>query len=171
MELDDLKTAWRELDRRLDASQAITLRVLKELKLDRTRSALRRLSALLVFELLSGVLATLLLGSFLADHHDSARFAIPAVVLDVAAVFTIVASPATRADRPPRLRGPGGRDPARARRAADVATPRQPRAAVALALALDAARHRRREGPPGPRPLPEPSAPRGSRPTSPSAWP
>jgi hypothetical protein len=38
------------------------------------------------------VLATLLLGSFLAQHHDTARFAIPAVVLDVAAVFTIVAS-------------------------------------------------------------------------------
>ena len=66
--------------------------MLKELKLDRTRSALRRLSALLAFELISGVLATLLLGSFLADHHDTARFAIPAVVLDVAAVFTIVAS-------------------------------------------------------------------------------
>ena len=35
MELDDLKTAWRELDRRVDASQAITLHVLKEGKLDR----------------------------------------------------------------------------------------------------------------------------------------
>jgi hypothetical protein len=34
MEVDELKTAWRELDRRLDAGQAITLRVLKELKLD-----------------------------------------------------------------------------------------------------------------------------------------
>ena len=36
MELDDLKTAWRELDRRLDAGQAITLDVLKEGKLDRS---------------------------------------------------------------------------------------------------------------------------------------
>ena len=92
MELDDLKTAWRELDRRLDAGQAISLDVLKEWKLDRTRSALRRLSALLVFELISGVVAAILLGSFLADHHDTARFAIPAVVLHAAAVFTIVAS-------------------------------------------------------------------------------
>ena len=47
MELDDLKTAWGELDRRLDAGQAIALGVLKELKLDRTRTAIRRLSALL----------------------------------------------------------------------------------------------------------------------------
>ena len=53
---------------------------------------MRRLSALLAFELISGVVAAILLGSFLADHHDTARFAIPAVVLDVAAVFTIVAS-------------------------------------------------------------------------------
>src|SRR4051812_21438276 len=92
MELDDLKTAWRELDRRPDAGRAITPGVLKEGKLDRARSALRRLSALLTFELISGVLATLILGSFLADNHDSARFAIPALVLHVAAVFTIVAS-------------------------------------------------------------------------------
>jgi hypothetical protein len=92
MELDDLKTAWRELDRRLDAGQAISLHVLRELKLDRARSAMRRLSTLLVFELLSGVVAAILVGSFLADHHDAARFAIPALVLHAAAVFTIVAS-------------------------------------------------------------------------------
>src|SRR3954447_15080130 len=92
MELDDLKTAWRELDRRLDAGQAITLDVLKELKLDRTRSALRRLSALLVFELISGVVAAILLGSFLADHHATPGFPAPPVTLPAAAIFTIVAS-------------------------------------------------------------------------------
>jgi hypothetical protein len=92
MELDDLKTAWRELDRRLDTGLALNRRVLKELKLDRTRSALRRLARLLWYELFSGVLAALLLGSFLADHLDAARFAVPAIVLHVVVVFTIVAS-------------------------------------------------------------------------------
>jgi hypothetical protein len=91
MELDDLKTAWRELDRRLDSSLALNRHVLRELKLDKTRSALRRLAGLVLFELISGVLAALLLGSFLAAHFDTARFAVPAVVLHVVALLTIVA--------------------------------------------------------------------------------
>ena len=91
MELDELKTAWREFDRRLENSEALNLLVLKELKLDRTRSTLRRLHALLIFELVSGVLAMLLVGSFLGNHHGTARFAIPALVLLIAAIVTILA--------------------------------------------------------------------------------
>jgi len=92
MELDELKTAWRELDRRLETGQAISLRVLKELKLDKTRSALRRLASVLKFELACGVLAMVLLGMFLAKHYDTARFAVSAIALDAVALFTIVAS-------------------------------------------------------------------------------
>ncbi len=92
MELDDLKTAWRELDRRLDTGLALNRLVLKELKLERTRSVLRGLTSLLLYELISGVIAALLLGSFLADHFDVVRFAVSAIVLHVVAVFTIVAS-------------------------------------------------------------------------------
>lgn len=92
MELDDLKTAWRELDRRLDSNHALNLRVLKEMKLDRMHSTLRRLAGLLVYELISGVVATLLVGSFLARHFREMKFAFPGVVLDAVALFTIVAS-------------------------------------------------------------------------------
>ena len=92
MELDDLKTAWRELDRRLDTSLALNLDVLKELKLDKTQSALHRLVVALQFELFQGVLATLLLGYFLAGHIHAAKFAVPAIVLHAVAVLTIVAA-------------------------------------------------------------------------------
>ena len=92
MELDELKAAWHELDRRLDANQQINLQVFKDLKLDGMRTELRRLSFLLSCELLSGVLATLLLGSFLVEHLGTARFAVPAVVLHAVAVFTIGAA-------------------------------------------------------------------------------
>ena len=92
MELDDLKIAWRELDRRLETVLALDRRVLRELKLDKTRSALRRLTGLLVFELIAGVPAVLLLGSFLAEHYAVARFAAPALVLHAVALFTILAS-------------------------------------------------------------------------------
>jgi hypothetical protein len=59
MELDDLKTAWRELDRRLDNTGTLTGRLLKELNLDRTRTVLRRQAGLLLVELISGVVAAL----------------------------------------------------------------------------------------------------------------
>jgi serine/threonine-protein kinase len=92
MELDDLKTAWRELDRRLDRNHALNLRVLKELKLDGTRSALRGLARLLVFELAVSVVAVLLVGSFLADHLGEPAFAVSAVVLHAVSLFMIVAA-------------------------------------------------------------------------------
>ncbi len=92
MELDDLKAAWRELDRRLESVLALDRRVLRELKLDKTRSALRRLTGLLVFELIAGVPAVLLLGSFLAEHYAAARFVAPALLLHAVTLFTILAS-------------------------------------------------------------------------------
>ena len=65
------------------------LKIFRELKLERTRSALRPLWWLLGTELAIALGATVLLGGFLADHWHLARFAVPAIVLDVVAVLTI----------------------------------------------------------------------------------
>jgi hypothetical protein len=62
------------------------------LNLDRTRTALRRQAGLLLFELICGVVTALLVGSFLAGHIHEVRFAVPALVLHSAVLFTIVAS-------------------------------------------------------------------------------
>jgi hypothetical protein len=43
MELDELKAAWRAVDSRIEAGHALNARIFKELKLERTRSALRPL--------------------------------------------------------------------------------------------------------------------------------
>lgn len=43
MELDDLKTAWQILDRRLERQSALNLHIFKQGKLDKVRSSLRRL--------------------------------------------------------------------------------------------------------------------------------
>jgi serine/threonine-protein kinase len=91
MELDDLKTAWGELDRRLETSLALNRSLFKELKLDKARSALGGLARVLWCELISGAVAALVLGSFLAGHLSDARFAIPAIVLQIAAILTIAA--------------------------------------------------------------------------------
>src|SRR5258708_7163334 len=92
MELDELKPAWRELDHRIDAGVALNRRLLAEFKLDKTQSALRRWLALPLFELLSGVVTALLLGSFLAEHIHEAKFAAPALVLHALTVFYIAIS-------------------------------------------------------------------------------
>lgn len=90
MELDDLKPAWNQLDRGRDALPTIIVSAVRDAKLDATRSALSRIAWLLRYELLAGVVATLLAGSFLADHWREPRFLLPALVLHEYAIVTIV---------------------------------------------------------------------------------
>lgn len=90
MELDDLKTPWQRMDTRLGFD--VELANFREVKRGRTRSGLRQMLRLPLFELGSGLLAALCVGSFLSNHFSEPRFALPAVVLQIAAVLTIVAS-------------------------------------------------------------------------------
>lgn len=92
MELDDFKAAWNAMDQRLDAVVNLQRATLKEQKLDRVRLALRGLTGTLVVELILGVAAALVVGSFLADHIQTARLAIPALVLHAVAVASIAAA-------------------------------------------------------------------------------
>ena len=82
-------SAWQAADSRIEAGHALNARIFRELKLERTRSALRPLWWLLGTELAIALVASVLLGGFLADHWHLARFAVPAIVLDVVAVLTI----------------------------------------------------------------------------------
>ena len=43
MELDELKSAWQTLDRRLERQSALNLHIFVEGKLDKVRASLRRL--------------------------------------------------------------------------------------------------------------------------------
>ena len=89
MELDDLKDRWNEYDRKLDANLRLNSRVLREFGLNRVDSSLRRLTRLIVFELMMGLVATVLLGGFIADHLGEARFLAPAVALDLFVIYFI----------------------------------------------------------------------------------
>ncbi len=89
MELDDLKDRWNEYDRKLDTSLRLNSRVLREFGLNRVDSSLRRLTRVIVFELLMGILATVLLGGFIADHLGEMRFLLPAVALDLFVIYFI----------------------------------------------------------------------------------
>jgi hypothetical protein len=54
MELDDLKTAWQILDRRLERQSALNLHIFKQGKLDKVRSSLRRLYWRQIVQILFG---------------------------------------------------------------------------------------------------------------------
>ena len=92
MELDDMKTAWRELDRRIDTGIERDRRIWKELKLEQTRSTLSWLAGWPLLELVIDVLAVVLAGAFLAEHIHVVRYAVPAIMLQVAAILKLSAT-------------------------------------------------------------------------------
>jgi F0F1-type ATP synthase assembly protein I len=92
MELDDLKAAWAELDRKLATTQAAVARLHAERTADRTKSALRLLPWQLVWELLEGVVAVVLVGMYLANNFGETRFAVPGLILHGLAILSIVST-------------------------------------------------------------------------------
>ncbi|HVF59417.1 MAG TPA: hypothetical protein VNJ70_06350 [Thermoanaerobaculia bacterium] len=92
MELDELKTLWKETDRRLEAMEPalrLNLRLTEAGTLDRTRSKLRFVRLVLWYEVAFGVLAALLVGSYLFDHLGTVRFALPAAALHLVAILVL----------------------------------------------------------------------------------
>jgi len=92
MELQDLKDRWAEYDRKLDVSLRLNTRILREINLSRVDSALKRLTRLIVFELLMDLAAVVALGAFIASHVGEMRFLAPALLLDVCAIGFVIAS-------------------------------------------------------------------------------
>lgn len=91
MDLDDLKQRWEEQDRKLDASLHLSTRLLRESALGKAARATARLSWLMLPEILLNLGLVIWLGSFLADHIGQARFALPAVALDLGAIALLIA--------------------------------------------------------------------------------
>lgn len=89
MDLDDLKMQWQNLDQRLDDMEGLLRAGVAGARaghLDRTRSQLRKAGLVLWYELASGLVAVLLVGSYLADHLADLRFTLPAVALHLMAI-------------------------------------------------------------------------------------
>lgn len=76
MELDDLKSAWKDLDRRLGEQHAIGVRMLRERRLDRLRRGLRPLAWGQSFQILVGIAGSLFFAAFWITHlHQPALLA------------------------------------------------------------------------------------------------
>ena len=93
MELEELKSAWKTANEKLDRMQLSQLLMQQELVATRTKSISRRLMAEPIFELLVGILAVRWAGEFLWDHQRHIqRFplgGVPAFLIWAFGVFTI----------------------------------------------------------------------------------
>jgi hypothetical protein len=69
MELDELKTAWRTLDRRLEQHNALSLQLFKDTKLTRARHGLRPLVWGQAIQMLIGALGMLWFAPFWVEHR------------------------------------------------------------------------------------------------------
>ena len=91
MDIEDMKQRWEEADRKLDASLRLSTRLLRESALGKAARATSRLSWLMLSEILLNLGLVVWLGSFIADHFAQARFAIPALALDLGAIALLIA--------------------------------------------------------------------------------
>ena len=92
MELDELKTLWRETHRRLEAMEPalrLNQRLAKAGTLDRMRSKLRFVRLVLWYEVAFGAVAALLAGSYLFNYLGTLRFALPAAALHLGALLNL----------------------------------------------------------------------------------
>ncbi len=89
MELDELKTAWQSLDRRLEQQTALNLHLLKERKLEKTQHGLRPLVWGQAIQIAFGALLALASGSFWFDHREVPHLLIAGLVMHLYAIAVI----------------------------------------------------------------------------------
>ena len=82
MELDALREKWAEQDRRLEASVRLNQKLLREVKMSRVRSPLRRFAWMVGGGAALELVGIALTGAFLVAHWDEPRFLVPALLLD-----------------------------------------------------------------------------------------
>ncbi len=90
-DLDELRDKWIEHDRKLDAILRVNERLLAAPRLNRARSAMRGLGALLAAEALIQLAVVVVLGNFVAEHWTQPRFALPAAAVDAIAIGLLIA--------------------------------------------------------------------------------
>lgn len=90
MELDDLKTAWQTLDRRLEQQAQLNFGILKQGKLDRMQSSLRPLFWGQIAQIAFGVAMILFGVSFWKQHSDVPHLLLAGLSVHVYGVISIV---------------------------------------------------------------------------------
>lgn len=87
MELDEMKLAWRQIDRKLDALQSANADLRIEMGVNKAWQSMWRVKALIWSEAIINGAALVLLGNYIAGQ-TALRFIVPALVLYPAAIAT-----------------------------------------------------------------------------------
>lgn len=95
MELDELKSAWQALDRRLEQQSTLQAQLWSTQRLDATRTSLRPLWFGQIGQILFGLLLIGWAGSFWFAHRDVLHLLIPGALLHVYGVMAIALAAAT----------------------------------------------------------------------------
>ena len=91
MELDDLKHAWKTLDRRLEQQNALNLQLLRDGRVETARRGLRPLAWGQALQILAGAAGALLFGSFWPGHAANLPVLLSALVLHAYCIGLIIA--------------------------------------------------------------------------------
>lgn len=86
IDLDELRVKWGQQDGKLDEVIRINMRLLNAERLNRVRPGMQRLAVWLTIEAAIQAGCLVAIGSFLGDHFNEPRFAVPAAVLHVFAI-------------------------------------------------------------------------------------
>jgi hypothetical protein len=92
MELDELKTAWRELERRLDENTALTGQLLREKRLDKTRWALRRIAWGQSLQIVIWIVIISIVAPFWIQYRSTPHFLVAGLVMHLYGIATIILS-------------------------------------------------------------------------------
>jgi hypothetical protein len=90
MELDDLKEAWRDLERRLDESEATSRALRRDIKMDRARSALRRISWGQAAAAALWLAVAVFAARFWTEHRATLHLLLAGLVVHVYAIAGII---------------------------------------------------------------------------------
>lgn len=92
LDLDEMKQQWAEYDRKLDQSIRLNRQLLSAMHLNKARSALQRMAAILGIGAAVWFVVVAALGHFVSAQIGILRFALPAAVLDVYAIGMLAAT-------------------------------------------------------------------------------
>ena len=90
MELDEMKSAWLAMDRRLERQEALQLQTFRENRLDRLRATLRPLLVGQIIQIIVGVLLTFVFAPFWVEHRDTPHLLLIGLSLHAYALMFIV---------------------------------------------------------------------------------
>jgi hypothetical protein len=88
--LDDLKTAWQALDRKLERQHTLVLHQFRETKLAKVRGGFRPLVIGQIIQMVSGLMLALFAGSFWFDHIGTPHVMIYGILLHAYGIMLIV---------------------------------------------------------------------------------